>query len=359
MGCGTGSGGGCDTCEVSEKRGSPSSSVFNWLANIDEPQNNLYSKLVEVQFKRNRKDYFENKEDLNIVEGDFVAVETKSGHDIGKITLIGEIVHYQLKRKKIDTEKNPLKKLYRVANDRDISKFKSSIDLEDPTFKKAKRIIKDHKLNMKLIDVEFQSDGSKAVFYYTAERRVDFRELIREYSKTFKVKIEMKQIGVRQESARVGGIGSCGRELCCSTWMTKFPTVSTSSVRYQQLSINPQKISGQCGKLKCCLNFELESYLDCLKDFPNQKTILKTKEGELKQIKIDVFKKRIWYINKSTYNETFEISINQANRIIKKNESGDKNISLDKYLYTNTEKRVTNDLTEDNINRFDKKKKRK
>ncbi|MBI45432.1 MAG: hypothetical protein CMG66_04615, partial [Candidatus Marinimicrobia bacterium] len=258
-----------------------------------------------------------------------------------------------------DIEKNPLKKLYRVANDRDIAKFKSSIDLEDPTFKKAKKIIKDHQLNMKLIDVEFQSDGSKAVFYYTAERRVDFRELIREYSKTFNVKIEMKQIGVRQESARVGGIGSCGRELCCSTWMTKFPTVSTSSVRYQQLSINPQKISGQCGKLKCCLNFELESYLDCLKDFPNQKIKLKTKEGELKQIKIDVFKKRIWYINKSNHNETFEISLKQANRIIKKNESGSNNIPLDKFLDTNTEKRTTKDLIEDNINRFDKKKKRK
>ena len=314
MACGTG--GGCNGCSVSEKRGCGTSSVFNWLAKVDDVKSNTYSDLVEVQFKMNRKDYFQNTENITISEGDWVVVESSTGHDIGKITLIGEIVNYQLKRKKIDTSKEPLKKIYRHAKETDIQKLQSSTELEDPTLKKAKLIIKNHKLEMKLVDIEYQGDGSKAIFYYTAEKRVDFRELIKEYSKTFAIRIEMRQIGVRQEAAMVGGIGSCGRELCCSTWMTEFPPVSTSSARYQQLSINPQKISGQCGKLKCCLNFELDSYLDSLKSFPKSKQILKTAKGDAKQIKIDVFKKKLYYVYKTKEPGIFELSLKKTIQII-------------------------------------------
>ena len=355
MGCGTG--GGCSTCKVSEKRGSAASSVFNWLANVEDAKSNSNKNLVEIQFKMNRKEYFENKDNLSISEGDFVAVEGNSGHDIGKITLIGEIVYYQIKRKKINIKTNPLKKIYRLAKDTDLSKYESAIDLEQSTLKKAKEIINNHKLEMKLIDVEFQGDKSKAIFYYTAEKRVDFRELIKEYSRTFGIRVEMKQIGVRQEAAMVGGIGSCGRELCCSTWMVDFPSVSTSSARYQQLSINPQKISGQCGKLKCCLNFELDSYLDNLKYFPKQKQILKTKKGEAKQIKIDVFKKKLQYVYKSNEPGIFELSLKQVLQIIEHNKEGKTLLSLEEFVM---EKEVSkadynNVVGQDNINRFDKK----
>ena len=354
MGCGTG--GGCSTCKVSEKRGSAASSVFNWLANVEDANSNSNKNLVEIQFKMNRKEYFENKDNLSISEGDFVAVEGNSGHDIGKITLIGEIVYYQIKRKKINIKTNPLKKIYRLAKDTDLSKYESAIDLEQSTLKKAKEIINNHKLEMKLIDVEFQGDKSKAIFYYTAEKRVDFRELIKEYSKTFGIRVEMKQIGVRQEAAMVGGIGSCGRELCCTTWMVDFPAVSTSSARYQQLSINPQKISGQCGKLKCCLNFELDSYLDNLKYFPKQKQILKTKKGEAKQIKIDVFKKKLQYVYKSNEPGIFELSLKQVIQIIEHNKKGKTPVSLEEFV---VEKEVSkadynNVVGQDNINRFDK-----
>ena len=358
MACGTG--GGCNGCSVSEKRGCGTSSVFNWLAKVDDSKSNTYSDLVEVQFKMNRKGYFQNTENINISAGDWVVVEGSTGHDIGKITLTGEIVNHQLNRKKIDTSKEPLKKIYRLAKETDIEKLQSSTELEDPTLKKAKLIIKNHKLEMKLVDIEYQGDGSKAIFYYTAEKRVDFRELIKEYSKTFSIRIEMRQIGVRQEAAMVGGIGSCGRELCCSTWMTEFPPVSTSSARYQQLSINPQKISGQCGKLKCCLNFELDSYLDSLKSFPKSKQILKTIKGDAKQIKIDVFKKKLYYVYKTKEPGIFELSLKKVIKIIEENKQGKKPLSLEEFVVEKEENKVDfkNVVGQDNINRFDKKNKK-
>ena len=308
----------------------------------------------------NRKGYFQNTENINISAGDWVVVEGSTGHDIGKITLTGEIVNHQLNRKKIDTSKEPLKKIYRLAKETDIEKLQSSTELEDPTLKKAKLIIKNHKLEMKLVDIEYQGDGSKAIFYYTAEKRVDFRELIKEYSKTFSIRIEMRQIGVRQEAAMVGGIGSCGRELCCSTWMTEFPPVSTSSARYQQLSINPQKISGQCGKLKCCLNFELDSYLDSLKNFPKSKQILKTIKGDAKQIKIDVFKKKLYYVYKTKEPGIFELSLKKVIKIIEENKQGKKPLSLEEFIVEKEENKVDfkNVVGQDNINRFDKKNKK-
>ena len=357
MSCGTG--GGCNGCSSSEKRGCGTSSVFNWLDGVDTSKSNKNKDLIEVQFKMNRKEYFHNSDNISVSEGDFVAVESNSGHDIGRITLIGEIVYYQLKRKKIDPEKTPLKKIYRLAKETDLEKYEKAIELENPTLKKAKLIIQNHKLEMKLVDVEFQGDKSKAIFYYTANKRVDFRELIKELSKTFGVRIEMRQIGVRQEAAMVGGIGSCGRELCCSTWMTDFPGVSTSSARYQQLSINPQKISGQCGRLKCCLNFELDGYTEALKEFPSSKTQLKTKRGTAKFVKLDVFKGLMYYFNpENTSSELLEIPIEGVRQIIEINKNGQTPQDFDEFTaFENiVEVSFKDAMGQDNINRFDKKK---
>ena len=353
MSCGTSS--KCDGCSVSEKRGRGTSSVFNWLSNIDDHNLGTNGDLVEIQFKDNRKGYYKNAEKLPIKKGGFVAVEAETGYDVGKVSLVGEIVALQIKRKNINTEKTPLKRIYRIAQESDFLKQEEAVSLESSTLLKAKEIIKRNSLSMKLIDVEYQADKTKAVFYYTAEKRVDFRDLIREFSRTFSIKIEMKQIGVRQEAAKVGGIGSCGRELCCSTWMTNTPSVTTSSVRYQQLSINPQKISGQCGKLKCCLNFELDSYLDELKAFPKSKKTLKTELGDLKQIKIDVFKNKLWYIYKNKDHKIVELNLNQANKIIEVNNKGKVFNSMEELLNSPKQGNKKTRQFEDSITRFSKK----
>ena len=355
MSCGSG---GCSTCEVSEKRGCGVSSVFDWLYQIDGPKPDN-SNLVEVQFKGDRKDFYLNHKNLKLNKGDLIAVEGgKSGHDIGKITMIGELVALQIARKKRDTDKNPLKKIYRVATENDTEKWKLAIEKEDGILEKAKRIIEEFKLEMKLADVEFQADNTKATFFYTADKRVDFRVLIREYSSRFKVKVEMRQIGVRQEAAKIGGLGSCGRELCCSTWMTNFPSVSTSAARYQQLSINPQKISGQCGRLKCCLNFELDGYVEALKEFPNSKTQLKTKKGTAKFIKLDVFKKSMFYFNpEEPTSDLLEITINRVKEIIALNKKGEVPESFDDFKVEKNDNELNFEsaMGQDKINRFDTK----
>ena len=359
MSCG--SGGGCDTCEVSESRGCGVSSVFDWLYQIEGPKTDN-SNLVEVQFKGDRKDFYINTENLDIKHGDTVAVQgEKSGHDIGKITMIGELVALQITRKNRNTEKNPLKKLYRLATESDIEKQKKSIKREGEILEKAKRIIDGYKLEMKLADVEFQGDNSKATFYYTADKRVDFRELIREYSRQFSVRVEMRQIGVRQEAAKIGGIGSCGRELCCSTWMTEFPAVSTGAVRYQQLSRNPQKISGQCGRLKCCLNFELDGYVEALKDFPSNKVQLKTKKGTGKFVKLDVFKRVMFYYNPENPGDFIELPIDGVKQLINLNKNGKIPLSFDEFTIDEevVELSFEDAMGQDNINRFDKKKRKR
>jgi cell fate regulator YaaT (PSP1 superfamily) len=357
MGCGSGSG-GCSTCEVSENRGRGVSSDFDWLYQIDGPKTDN-SNLVEVQFKGDRKDFYINSESLEIKHGDVVVVQgDKSGHDIGKITMIGELVALQITRKKRDTQKEPLKKLYRLASSRDKEKWNLAIENEDNILEKAKRIIKDFNLEMKLANVELQGDKSRATFYYTADKRVDFRELIREYSTQFGLRIEMRQIGARQEAAKLGGIGSCGRELCCSTWMTEFPSVSTSAARYQQLSINPQKISGQCGRLKCCLNFELDGYTEALKDFPSSKIQLKTKKGTAKFVKLDVFKRVMFYFNsENPTSELLEITNDGAKKIIALNTKGEIPESFDEFKADTTvvEESFEDATGQDNINRFDNK----
>ncbi len=239
-----------------------------------------------------------------------------------------------------------------------MQKWKDAVANEDEILVKAKRIIEEHKLEMKLTDVEFQGDNSKATFYYTAEKRVDFRELIREYSRNFGVRVEMRQIGVRQEAAKIGGIGSCGRELCCSTWMTDFPSVSTNAARYQQLSINPQKISGQCGRLKCCLNFELDGYTEALKGFPSTKVQLKSKKGSAKFVKLDVFKGVLFYFNPDTAGDFLELTIDNVNKIIALNKKGEIPASFESFIVEVEQKEVSFEdaMGQDNIGRFDKKK---
>lgn len=356
MGCSN-----CSTCEVSEKRGSANSTVFDWLYQIDAPKSEN-SNLVEVQFKRDRKDFYINSENIDISSGDWVAVQgDKSGHDIGKITMKGELVALQIKRKNRDVEKDPIKKLYRIASESDMQKWKDAVANEDEILMKAKRIIEEHKLEMKLTDVEFQGDNSKATFYYTAEKRVDFRELIREYSRNFGVRVEMRQIGVRQEAAKIGGIGSCGRELCCSTWMTDLPSVSTNAARYQQLSINPQKISGQCGRLKCCLNFELDGYTEALKDFPSTKVQLKSKKGIAKFVKLDVFKGVLFYFNSDSPGDLIELTIDSVNKIIALNKKGETPANFEDFVVEVEQKEVSFEdaMGQDNIGRFDKKRKSK
>ena len=353
MGCSN-----CSTCEVSEKRGSANSTVFDWLYQIDAPKSDN-SNLVEVQFKRDRKDFYINTDNIDLNSGDWVAVQgDKSGHDIGKVTMKGELVALQIKRKNRDVEKDPIKKLYRIASENDLQKWKDAVANEDEILVKAKRIIEDHKLEMKLTDVEFHGDNSKATFYYTAEKRVDFRELIREYSRNFGVRVEMRQIGVRQEAAKIGGIGSCGRELCCSTWMTDFPSVSTNAARYQQLSINPQKISGQCGRLKCCFNFELDGYTEALKGFPSTKVQLKSKKGSAKFVKLDVFKGVLFYFNPDTPGDFLELTIDNVNKIIALNKKGEIPASFESFIVEVEQKEVSFEdaMGQDNIGRFDKKK---
>jgi len=360
MSCG--SGGGCSTCEVSENRGCGVSSVFDWLYQIDGPKSES-SNFVEVQFKGDRKDFYINNESLDIKHGDILAVEgEKFGHDIGKVTMIGELTALQLVRKGRDITTNPLKNIYRIATENDLIKWKEAINQEDPILEKAKKIIKNFKLEMKLSDVEFQGDNTKATFYYTADKRVDFRELVREYSSQFRLKVEMRQIGARQEAAKLGGIGSCGRELCCSTWMTEFPNVSTSAARYQQLSINPQKISGQCGRLKCCLNFELDGYTEALKEFPKSSKKIVTQEGEAKFVKLDVFKKVMYYFNvNNPTSELLELPVASVQKILELNKIGEIPENFDSYIKTQIESEVSfEDATgQDNINRFDKKKLKK
>ncbi|MDC1069121.1 regulatory iron-sulfur-containing complex subunit RicT [Flavobacteriales bacterium] len=360
MSCG--SGGGCSTCEVSENRGCGVSSVFDWLYQIDGPKSES-SNFVEVQFKGDRKDFYINNESLDIKHGDILAVEgEKFGHDIGKVTMIGELTALQLVRKGRDITTNPLKSIYRIATENDLIKWKDAINQEDPILEKAKKIIKNFKLEMKLSDVEFQGDNTKATFYYTADKRVDFRELVREYSSQFRLKVEMRQIGARQEAAKLGGIGSCGRELCCSTWMTEFPNVSTSAARYQQLSINPQKISGQCGRLKCCLNFELDGYTEALKEFPKSSKKIVSQEGEAKFVKLDVFKKVMYYFNvNNPTSELLELPVASVQKILELNKNGEIPENFDSYIKTQIESEVSfEDATgQDNINRFDKKKLKK
>lgn len=337
--------------------------VFDWLANMQLPSGETPYDLVEVRFKNSRKEYFRNEEKLPIKIGDLVATQAKSGHDIGMVTLTGELVRFQLRKKKIKTDSEEINKIYRLATQNDIDKWQAARDREDEVQKRAREMAIFLRLEMKISDVEFQGDGSKATFYYTAENRVDFRQLIKDMAQAFSIRIEMRQIGLRQEASRLGGLGSCGRELCCSTWLTDFRTVSTAAARYQQLSLNPQKLAGQCGKLKCCLNFELDAYRKALKSFPKTEIKLQTEKGIAVCQKVDIFKGYMWYAYKGEWMTWHLLSNEQASEIVRKNKAKEPVASLEEYtldISSKIEEKVfENVVGQDSLNRFDRPKKSK
>jgi cell fate regulator YaaT (PSP1 superfamily) len=319
--------------------------------------------IVEVRFKNSRKEFFRNVNNLQLFAGDVVAVESSPGHDIGVVSLSGELVRMQMKKKGVSPAAEDIKKLYRKAKQTDIDKWQEAQGLEHDTMYRARTIAVKLKLQMKISDVEYQGDKSKAIFYYTADERVDFRELIKVLADEFKVRIEMKQIGARQEAGRLGGIGSCGRELCCSTWLTDFRSVSTGAARYQQLSLNPMKLAGQCGKLKCCLNYELDSYMDALKDFPEVSNVkLETEKGRAFHQKTDIFKRTMFFAYTSEPDNFIPLSIERVKEIMEMNKAEQKPADLlEKPAYVVIEKKpdYENVVGQDSLTRFDKDKSRK
>ena len=337
--------------------------VFDWLSNMSLPSGQAPFNCVEVRFKNGRKHYYSNPENISLSIGDVVATQAQYGHDIGMVTLTGELVRIQMKRKNIDPEdKENVLKIYRKATQKDIDIWQKVRDKEEPMKVRARQFAIDLNLEMKISDIEFQGDGSKATFYYTAEERVDFRELIKIYAREFKTRIEMRQVGFRQEAARLGGIGSCGRELCCSTWLTDFRSVSTSAARYQQLSLNPLKLAGQCGKLKCCLNYELDAYLEALESFPKTEIKLRTEKGEAVCQKTDIFKGHMWYAYENQWMQWYKLTTDQANEIIALNKKGKKVPSLEEYaseLIEETKIEFENVVGQDSLTRFDSPKSRK
>ncbi len=355
---------GCKNNGTCASGGCNKLTVFDWLSNMTLPSHEKQFDHVEIRFKNGRKSFFNNPKNLPLTIGEAVAVEAESGHDVGTITLKGELVKVQMKKKRVKVDSDAIKQIYRIASQRDIDIWQKARDREQEIQRKARLIISRINLKMKLSDVEFQGDGKKATFYYTAEERVDFRMLIREMATTFNIRIEMKQVGLRQEAARLGGIGSCGRELCCSTWLTDFRGVSTSAARYQQLSLNPQKLSGQCGKLKCCLNYELDSYVDALKDFPNTDTWLQTEKGTAVFQKMDIFNAWVWYAYKDNPMQWHKLTTTQANEIIALNKEKKKAGSLEQYseelIIEEPKKDVfANVVGQDSLTRFDRPKNKK
>ena len=365
-GCGTTTNGvpaGCNnngSCGTSD--GCNKLTVFDWLGNMSLPEGQKSFDIVEVRFKNSRKEFFRNTNNLTLNVGDPIAVEASSGHDMGTVSLTGELVRLQLKKRNVNFDSEEIKKVYRKAKQADIDKWREAQALETNTMYRARTIALKLGLEMKLSDVEFQGDKSKAVFYYTADARVDFRELIKVLADEFKVRIEMRQIGARQEASRLGGIGSCGRELCCSTWLTDFRTVNTSAARYQQLSLNPLKLAGQCGKLKCCLNYELDSYIDALKEFPDMdgKKLL-TKKGDAFLQKTDIFKRMMWFSYRSEPGVFIPMDVKAVHSILEANAKGESPDALIPTFNKLAEKVVVaepnfeNVAGQDSLTRFDRK----
>jgi cell fate regulator YaaT (PSP1 superfamily) len=301
--------------------------VYDWLNDVehmDDPEG-----IVEVRFKNTRKDYFRNVNNLKLKAGDLVAVEANPGHDIGIVSLVGELVKLQMKKHKVTLINGEIRKIYRKAKTADLDKWREAMSLEHQTMIRSRQIAADLKLDMKIGDVEYQGDKTKAIFYYIAEGRVDFRQLIKVLAETFRIRIEMKQIGARQEAGRIGGIGPCGRELCCATWIGNFVSVTTNSARYQEISLNPQKLAGQCGKLKCCLNFELDSYIDAQKDFPSANIPLETEQGLFRFMKADIFGRLMYYIEEAKNGASpVAVPVDRVKEIISLNRKGKKAAQL-------------------------------
>lgn len=298
--------------------------VFDWLSNMDAPSMHRFD-ILEVRFKNGRKEFYKNSSKIELVTGDMVVVDVPNGHHIGYVSMQGELVRLQMAKKKIAAKE--VKSIYRKANTRDIERWDKARNRENPIMYRTKEIIQQQKLAMKLTDVEFQADGSKATFYYSAEGRVDFRELIKLLAGEFQIRIEMRQISVRNEAGRIGGVGVCGRELCCSTWLSDFKNVTTAAARYQNLSLNPSKLSGQCGRLKCCLNYELDTYAEALKDIPQVEQPLLTERGEASLLKTDIFKKIMWFGYRDDSN-WHPVEVNRVEEIIRMNKKGAKPLNL-------------------------------
>lgn len=334
--------------------------TYDWLQDLPVPPN--ASDLVEVQFKNTRKAYYRNTNNVALRKGDLVAVESSPGHDIGEVTLIGRLVYLQMHKNRINPANYEFKRVYRVARPTDLEKWEEAKALEQNTMLESRKIAEDLHLNMKIGDVEYQGDRTKAIFYYIADERVDFRELIKVLADRFHVRIEMRQIGARQEAGRIGGIGPCGRELCCASWMTSFVSVATNSARLQDISLNPLKLAGQCAKLKCCLNYELDVYLDALQSFPPTNVPLETEEGTFYFFKYDVFQRIMWYSpQKDAQNNIVAVPADRVREIQAMNQSGQKPDKLgNSPLRTVTEEVGYSNVIElDDLTRFDKQKGRK
>ena len=366
----------CTNCSTGTKDGTPRGcknngtcgtdscnklTVFDWLSNMSMANGEIPFNCVEVRFKNGRKEFYRNTEKLTLNIGDIVATEASPGHDIGIVTLTGELVKIQMKKKGVK-DNAEITKVYRKASQKDIDIWSSARDKEEPMKVRARELAIEHKLEMKISDIEFQGDGSKATFYYTANDRIDFRLLIKDFAKEFSTRVEMKQVGFRQEASRLGGIGSCGRELCCSTWLTDFRSVNTSAARYQQLSLNPQKLAGQCGKLKCCLNYELDTYMDALKDFPDFETKLVTEKGDAICQKQDIFKGLMWFAYTNNIANWHVLKIEQVQEIIAENKQKRKVASLEDFaleVVQEPQKDFNNAMGQESLTRFDQPKKKK
>ncbi|MFZ6053491.1 PSP1 domain-containing protein [Halocola ammonii] len=330
--------------------------VFDWLSGMDLPDSQKPFDIVEVRFKNSRKSFYRNTGDLELQVGDVVTVESSPGHDVGIVSVVGELVRLQMNKKGVK-DNHEVKKIYRKATQEDITTWQEVRMKENDTMMISREIADSLGLVMKISDVEYQGDGKKVTIYYTAEGRVDFRDLIRKLAESFKTRIEMRQIGARQEAGRLGGIGSCGRELCCSTWLTDFRSVSTSAARYQQLSLNPQKLAGQCGKLKCCLNYELDQYLDAIKEFPPPSTKLFTHKGTAVHFKTDIFKRIMYFIYEEQMGGApVALSIDALNEIMEMNKAGKKPDDLSGFIEREEVEEVDylNAVGEDSLTRFDR-----
>lgn len=343
----------CKSCGKQDKQ----LNTYDWLADI--PGNTEENDLVEVQFKNTRKGYFRNSNKIPLEKGDIVAVEANPGHDIGVVTLTGRLVPLQMRKVNIRSEAD-IKRIYRKAKPVDMEKYNEAKEREHATMIRARRIAADLRLNMKIGDVEYQGDGNKAIFYYIADERVDFRQLIKVLADAFHVRIEMKQIGARQEAGRIGGIGPCGRELCCATWMTSFVSVSTGAARFQDISLNPQKLAGQCAKLKCCLNYEVDCYVEAQKRLPSKEVELETKDGVFYFFKADILNNRITYsTDKEIPANLVTISGRRAFEIIGLNKRGIKPDSLSEEAHLSEAKKPVDLLEQESLTRFDRKRKQK
>ncbi len=372
-GCSTGRGcstasnglpGGCKNNGSCGAGGCNKLNVFDWLANMELPSGQAPCDIVELRFKNSRKGFYKNVNNLQLHVGDVVAVEATGGHDIGVVSISGELVRLQMKKRNVKSDSEEIKKVYRKAKQADIEKWQEAQGLEHETMYRARTCAVKLNLQMKISDVEYQGDRTKAIFYYTAEDRVDFRELIKVLADEFKVRIEMRQIGARQEAGRLGAIGSCGRELCCSTWLTDFRSVSTSAARYQQLSLNPLKLAGQCGKLKCCLNYELDSYMDALQDFPEVNNVkLETELGRAFHQKTDIFRRTMFFSYTHEPDNFIPLPVDRVKEIMEMNKNSVKpadlliKVAAAKFIEKAPD--YENVVGQDSLTRFDKSKKAK